>query len=67
MPKFHETGYGKRFLEGQLPQLIKQLEIIGNELKRANDLKENKDLKKIADEIAEFEPNLARVIDEYLK
>ncbi|MFS8185614.1 hypothetical protein ACMG4J_02495 [Rossellomorea marisflavi] len=44
MPQFHETLYGKRFLKGQLPQLLKHLETIATELKRSNDLKE-KELK----------------------
>ena len=26
MPQFHETGYGRKFFEAQLPQLIKAIE-----------------------------------------
>ena len=37
MPQFHETGYGKRFFDGQLPQLIKGVEKLGRELARFND------------------------------
>lgn len=40
MPQFHETGYGQRFYNGQLPNLIDALEKIGKEMQRANDLKE---------------------------
>lgn len=29
MPRFHETGYGKRFYDAQLPALITALERIG--------------------------------------
>ena len=30
--QFHETGYGKRFFDGQLPALIKALERIAKAL-----------------------------------
>jgi hypothetical protein len=36
MPQFHETQYGRRFFEGQLPQLIKGVEKLGRELERFN-------------------------------
>lgn len=42
MPQFHETGYGRAFFQAQLPQLINTLSAIGSELKRGNDLKEQK-------------------------
>lgn len=42
--EFFETILGKRFYEGQVPKMIKALEDIATELKRANDLKE-KELK----------------------
>ena len=32
MPQFHETGYGKRFFDGQLPALTRALEKIGDNL-----------------------------------
>lgn len=35
MPQFHETGYGRRFFEAQLPDLIKSIEKIGYELEAA--------------------------------
>ncbi len=38
--KFFQTMMGRKFFEGQLPRLIKALEKIAEELKRANDLKE---------------------------
>jgi hypothetical protein len=34
-PEFFQTGYGKRFFDGQLPQLIKAIEGLG---KAANQL-----------------------------
>lgn len=40
LPQFHETILGRRFYEHHVPQLIKQMEKIAEELKRANDLKE---------------------------
>jgi hypothetical protein len=39
-PKFFETGYGRRFFDGQLPKLIENIGNVAVELKRANDLKE---------------------------
>ncbi len=32
MPAFHETGYGRRFFESDLPRLVKALEVIGEQL-----------------------------------
>lgn len=70
MPQLHETIYGKRLLEHQLPTLLKQLEKIGAELERANDLKEEvtkrDTLKQIANDLETFEPALARLLREYL-
>lgn len=40
MPQFHETGYGRRFFEGQLPRLIDGICEVAKELKRQNELKE---------------------------
>ena len=40
MPQLHETGYGRDFFGHQLPKLIKNIENLSQELKRANDLKE---------------------------
>lgn len=38
--EFFRTVMGQRFFEAQLPQLIRAIEKVANELKRANDLKE---------------------------
>jgi hypothetical protein len=74
MPQFHETVYGKRFFGGQLPQLIKQLENIGNDLSRINDLKGPcvsqdpfNDLKRLADDVARYDYRIAQILDEFLK
>lgn len=52
MPNFHETVYGKRFFESQLPKLIKTLERIADALeeqnKRERRRKENTELFKQA-------------------
>lgn len=40
MAEFHETQYGKRFFNGQLPKLIKELGRIADALEKANELKE---------------------------
>lgn len=36
MPAFHETIYGKRFFDKQLPDLIKQLKRIADALEETN-------------------------------
>ena len=40
MPQLHETYYGKRFFDVQLPALVKALEKIAKDLERSNDEKE---------------------------
>ena len=40
MPELHETMYGKVFFDAQFPALVKALQQIAEEIKRANDLKE---------------------------
>lgn len=42
MPQFHETMYGKRFFDSQLPALIKVLERIANALEKQKEIKEEK-------------------------
>lgn len=37
MLNFHETMYGKRFFDGQLPRLIKALERIADALEKQNE------------------------------
>lgn len=34
MPEFHMTGYGKRFFDGQLPELIKNMGRIADALEK---------------------------------
>lgn len=43
MAAFHETQYGKRFFDSQLPKLIKTLERIADALEKQN--KEKKEEK----------------------
>lgn len=38
--EFHKTARGTTFFDRQLPSIIQNLKVIGDELKRANDLKE---------------------------
>lgn len=38
--QFHETPYGKRFFDSQLPKIIKALERIADALEKANEPKE---------------------------
>lgn len=65
-PQFHETVYGKRYYESQLPRLLNALDTIAYELKRSNDITEGKHLKRIADEVAVFEPAFARLLRQYI-
>ena len=44
MAAFHETQYGKRFFDSQLPKLIKSLERIADALEKQNENK-NKEKK----------------------
>jgi hypothetical protein len=58
--------------ENQMSELIKQLKIIGEELKRGNDLKEReayfeKRLSRLADEIEPYDHNIALVIEHLLR
>lgn len=39
-PQFHQTGYGRKFFESQLPKLIDNIGKVAYELERANNLKE---------------------------
>ena len=48
MIDFHSTVMGSRFFNGQLPQLIKALQSIHEELKRTNDRMEGVGLAKEA-------------------
>lgn len=42
MVQFHETGYGRRFFDAQLPELIKAISKLANEMEKSNKLKEDK-------------------------
>lgn len=64
---YSETEYDHRFLEGYLPIIIKQLEVFTQELKRSNDLKETKILKRIANEIAPQDYRIAQVLDVFVQ
>lgn len=43
MPQFHETGYGRKFFDKQLPDLIKAMERIANALEEQNELTKEKE------------------------
>jgi len=71
MGKFEETTKQQSIAEDQMTELIKQLKVIGDELKRSNDLKErdlfNKNrLTYLADEIQPYDHRIALVIDHLL-
>ena len=40
-PEFFQTQMGMRFIEGTMPSIMRYLGQIAEEMKRANDLKEN--------------------------
>lgn len=40
MPQLHETMYGKKLLEADIPSIVRYLSDISKEQKRANQLKE---------------------------
>lgn len=40
MAAFHETTYGKRFFDSQLPKLIKELGRIADALEKQNQIKQ---------------------------
>lgn len=42
MAAFHETVYGERFFDSQLPKLIKELGRIADALEKQNEKKEEK-------------------------
>lgn len=44
-------------------KLVKSLDNIGYELKRQNDTNENLILERVANEVADYEPNLAMILD----
>jgi hypothetical protein len=52
MPELHETMYGKKLFEHQLPELLKQITNISNTLKEIS-----KDLAVLTAEIKEEENN----------
>ena len=56
MPTFHETMYGKRFFDNQLPNLIKTLERIANALEDKNKKIEGECLWKPGDVSDEWKP-----------
>ena len=43
MAAFHETAYGKRFFDSQLPKLIKELGRIADALEKLENKKETSD------------------------
>jgi len=53
MPNFHETGYGKRFFESQLPRLIEALESIASAAHAMTEATEQ--FRRIADRLEEID------------
>jgi hypothetical protein len=54
MTEFFKTMMGRKFFEGSVPRIARALEDIGNELKRANDLKEAEKPETMKDVLSDF-------------
>jgi hypothetical protein len=70
--QFQEVNNDLRPSQDQMSELIKQLKIIGEELKRGNDLRESvsyneKHISHLADEIQPYDHKIALVIEHLLK
>lgn len=64
---FYQTRGGRKYYENHVPRIANALDTIAHELKRSNDIIEGKHLKRIADELVDVEPAMARLIMEYTK
>ena len=53
MPQFHETGYGRTFFEHQLPELIKAINGVAEEMRKLREYKEEEE-KKAEKELERF-------------
>jgi hypothetical protein len=54
-PDFFQTMMGRKFYEGDFPKLVKAMEKIGNELERANDLKEKEMQRQLGKDLEKYE------------
>ncbi len=64
MPQFHETGYGRKFYEHQLPELITQLTRIANTLQEINT---HKPAKVVPAKVKQADPFASFIANENLK
>jgi hypothetical protein len=53
-PEFHQTGYGRRFFEAQLPDLIRGINRLAEAIEESNELEKAKEPKTPADVAQEF-------------
>lgn len=68
MTEFHLTVAGKQYYENHVPRIAVALEKIAEELKRSNDMRDfhtAKAIESIANQLAPFEPALARLLRHY--
>ena len=61
MIAFHETGYGKRYYEYQLPELIKQITRIAESLEKVSNIKEAKRVSKEVNKSKDDTKNITKV------
>ena len=64
MADFHQTGYGRKFFEADLPNLIKAINRVGDQLEKFNDNLEGFALDNIKVEGEALEPFIRKVITE---
>lgn len=65
--EFFQSRMGQQFYTKDVPRIANALDTLAHELKRSNDINEGKHLKRIADELVNVEPAMARLIMEYIK
>lgn len=59
MPQFYQTGMGRSFYENTVPQIARQLKVIGDEMREQSELKHKElQLKERELELKERELNL---------
>lgn len=69
MVEFHSTINGRKYYENYVPRIATALEKIAMELEKLNEEKDSvpgRDLEQIANELAPFEPALARLLRQYI-
>ena len=66
MVEFHQTGYGRKFFEADLPKLIKAVNRLGNQLERFNFNMEEISLLNISVDGKKLEPFIRKIITDQM-